>query len=121
MSVRVKVFGHGAMSDLSPFYTPKRTPLTITDLWVHAPVKSHFVARHRHSIRMGSSMPTARSRSAFRFAGEQDGDTGQHQHHADYRKGVAETHHQGLLFNGVAERDDRLLMCGGRIGHAMGQ
>jgi hypothetical protein len=32
------LFGHGAMSDLSPLCAPKRTPPTTTDLRVHAPV-----------------------------------------------------------------------------------
>jgi hypothetical protein len=30
------LFGHGAMSDLSPLCAPKRTPPTTTDLSVHA-------------------------------------------------------------------------------------
>ena len=32
----VALFGHGAMSDLSPLCASKRTPPTTTDLWVHA-------------------------------------------------------------------------------------
>jgi len=32
MSVNVKVFGHGAMSDLSPLCAPKQTSATSTDL-----------------------------------------------------------------------------------------
>ena len=46
----------------------------------------------------------ARGSAVFRLSREQDGDAGQHQHHADDRKGVAETHHQRLLFDRVAER-----------------
>ena len=65
--------------------------------------------------RFGRSVPAARCR-ALRLAGQQDRDAGQHQHDADHRKGVAEAQHQRLALDGVAERDDRLLARGGRIG-----
>ena len=56
-------------------------------------------------------MPAGRRRTAFWLAREQDSDAGKHQHHANHRKGVAETHHQRVPLDGVAERNDRLLMC----------
>ena len=46
------------------------------------------------------------------LAGQQDGDGGEHQHHAEHRKGVAEAHHQRLPLDRIAERDDRLLLRG---------
>ena len=56
-------------------------------------------------------MPAGRRRTAFRFSGEQDGVARKHQHDANHRKGVAETRHQRVPLDGVAERNDRLLMC----------
>src|ERR1700733_11347937 len=66
-------------------------------------------------------MAASRSRSAFRLAREQDGDAGNHQHDADHRKSIAETHHQRLPLDGVAKRNDGLLMRGRRIAHAVRQ
>src|ERR1700735_4041425 len=56
------------------------------------------------------SVPAARNRSAFRFAREQDRDAGKHQHDANHCKGIAETHHQRLPLDVIAERADGLLM-----------
>jgi hypothetical protein len=57
-------------------------------------------------------VPTSRHNCAFRFPREQDGDAGDDQNDADDRKRVAESHHQSLLLDGVAERDDGLLVSG---------
>src|ERR1700720_2031297 len=53
------------------------------------------------------------------LARESDRDGGEHQDHADHRKGVAESQHQRLSLDGIAQRDDGLLMCRGGIGHAV--
>jgi len=66
-------------------------------------------------------VPAGRRRTAFRFSSEQDRDARKDQHDANHRKGVAETRHQRVPLDGVAERNDRLLMCGRRIAHAVRQ
>jgi len=56
----------------------------------------------------------------FHLAREQHRDGGKHKHRPDHRKGVAETHHQCLLLDRLAERDNGLLARRGRIRHAVG-
>jgi hypothetical protein len=43
MSPIVALFGHGAMSDMSPLSAPKRTSAAAPSLWVHALVFPEFV------------------------------------------------------------------------------
>ena len=48
----------------------------------------------------------------LRLAREQDRDGGEGKHGSDHCEGVAEAHHQRLTLDGIAERDDGLLMRG---------
>jgi hypothetical protein len=56
-----------------------------------------------------------------RFARKQQGDGGERQNHADNGKGIAEPHDQRLTLDETAQRDDRLVLSGGRVGYAMRQ
>jgi hypothetical protein len=56
---------------------------------------------------------------ALHLARQRDRESGQHQHGADHREGIAESHHQRLVLHGSAQRDDRLLVRGGGVAEAV--
>jgi hypothetical protein len=50
---------------------------------------------------------------ALWLARQQDGDAGEYQHDPDDREGVLKPSTRAWRFDGVAERNDRLLPCAG--------
>src|SRR5258708_38503415 len=58
-------------------------------------------------------------RASFHLACECDRDARKHQYDADHGKRVAKTHHQRLMFHGIAERDNGLLTGCRRVRHTM--
>ena len=64
-------------------------------------------------------MGATRASSDLHFAREQESDRGDREHNADDSERVAEAHDQGLAFDNIAERHDRLMLGGGGIGDAV--
>lgn len=67
-----------------------------------------------------SLVGAGRRRASLGFPGQKDGDAGSHQHHAEHRERIAKPHHQRLALDGIAKRDNGLVACAGRVGHATG-
>ena len=55
------------------------------------------------------------------FTRQENRDRREDQDDPDHRKGIAEPQYQGLALDRIAERDDRLVLRGGRVGDTMGQ
>src|SRR5882757_6611085 len=72
----------------------------------------------RHAATSGSMRAAA---SALHLPRQRHRDRGENQYSADDGKRVAESQHQGLVLDGLAERDDRLLMRGGGVGDTVRQ
>src|SRR5271169_5105779 len=75
--------------------------------------------RGREAAVIGSSVSAA-CRGDPRFAGQKDRDGGKHQNDPDNGKSVAESDHQGLALDCVAQRDERPMPRIVRVGDAMG-
>src|SRR5437879_5035129 len=59
--------------------------------------------------------------SSLHLAREKQADGGDRQHDADEGEGVAKAHDKGLTLDDIAERHDRLMLRGGRVGDAVRQ
>src|SRR5262249_37873377 len=77
--------------------------------------------REKARIALGYHSMRAGTRSRLDLAGEQQRDRGDRQHHADDGEGVAEADDERLALHRIADRHDRLMLCGCHVGDAVGE